>query len=291
MHSLPRGTAAPAVMTQPEEEHGEEYEDDDDYEEDEEDNSLGSECTELFSCCGRCCPRSDSRVVSLASRFSVWVRVLIPVLVLFTLGVIVVGQNMLSFEIHVTASLMRTNLTDVVQLQLSQGPLSLPNISFSSASIDCKVERLSCQRFGLGSVWANPLPDLHLAVAVRELSAVCVGYWSYEEHIWPHLPQGSGKVLVTIGPSNLTAVLNFTRLGKEKVDLGLQRCSANFTIRDIDFADAGITGALLKLFRSKISDVLTSYLDTQTCVAVRQAIDSAFHHQLPPSPKQALPPP
>lgn len=72
---------------------------------------------------------------------------------------------------------------------------------------------VSCSSFTIGSSSATMDAATGLNLALGDIGLACHGSWSFKLKSWPHIPDGSGSVDITVGSTSATLDMDISASG------------------------------------------------------------------------------
>lgn len=138
----------------------------------------------------------------------------------------------------------------------------IPDISGEKDGFDYSLSGFTCNNFVIGGGALTLSPTDGVLVDLSAMGITCSGAWSFKLSIWPHIPDGSGTVDVTMSGTTASLGLDVTDAGGHPV-LAPNHVALTIGSFNLDF-HGSLWDWLLDLFKGLIED------------AVQSAITSAF---------------
>jgi hypothetical protein len=89
-------------------------------------------------------------------------------------------------------------------VQTEFSTITIPEISGEKDGFDYDAKNFVCQHVTIGAGAVTMSAATGVALALSGVGVQCSGDWSFKLHSWPHVPDGSGSVDITMSGTSAT---------------------------------------------------------------------------------------
>ena len=158
----------------------------------------------------------------------------------------------------------------ILQSELSS--ITVPNVPFSQDGFEGGITSITCKNFDIGALTLTANVGATVAMAATGVALSCSAHWNYKLKVWPHVPEGSGTVDISIGGgSSFTSTIGISNNTGVFTSLSLSSCTSDVVVSNLHF-HGGLSGDILNLFKSIIKKTVQKEVNGQVCSAIKKGI-------------------
>jgi hypothetical protein len=158
----------------------------------------------------------------------------------------------------------------ILESELSS--ITVPDVPFSQDGFEGGITTITCKNFNIGSLALTANTDATVAMAATGVALSCSAHWNYKLKIWPHVPDGSGTVDISIGGgSSFSSAIGISNNTGAFTSLSLPSCASDVVVSSLHFS-GGLSGDILNLFKSIIKKTIQKEVNGQVCSAIKKGV-------------------
>jgi hypothetical protein len=172
------------------------------------------------------------------------------------------------------ATALLNSLVPLVEEKI--GSLPIPNLPFDQDGFEGSVTDVKCQKLAVGS--QSVTFSSTIDVDLEGMSLSCSAGWNFKLKSWPHVPDGSGTVDISVSNTKASMSVGLTT---QNLHPQLQCAPVALTIGDINLSFHGSAlDWILNLFKSLIENAIKSALDGQVGSAIASFVNEDVNKEL-----------
>lgn len=198
--------------------------------------------------------------------------------------VVVLSKNIFAQDqdAGIAASLSLSGATSILNslvplVEEKIGSLPIPNLPFDQDGFEGSVTNVKCDKLSVGSQSVSFATNA-IGVSLEGMSLTCSAGWNFKLKSWPHVPDGSGSVDISVSNTKASMSVGLTT---ENLHPQLNCAPVSLTIGDINLSFHGSAlDWILNLFKSLIENAIKSALDGQVGSAIASFINEDVNKEL-----------
>jgi hypothetical protein len=156
--------------------------------------------------------------------------------------------------------------------------LAIPGTQGEADGFEYQLKAISCPTFTIASSSVTTAPATGLSIALSGMSLGCSADWSFKLHSWPHVPDGSGSVDISVTSTSATLGLNVTAV---KLHAQVAPTDVAITVGDVGLTFHGsLFDWLLTLLKGYIEKAVSSGITAAFGTAITTVVENTVNPEL-----------